>query len=158
MHERSGVWVTMVQLPAMNTPQFDWLLSRLPKPARPVPPIYQPELAARAIVHAADHPRRREYWVGGSTVLTLLGNKLAPAVLDRYLARTGYARQQVDREPPDDPPNLWRPVDDRPGSDHGARTDRSTRWPTRTACRCGPRSTTACSGRSPRRWPPGLPR
>jgi NAD(P)-dependent dehydrogenase (short-subunit alcohol dehydrogenase family) len=120
LHERSGVRLTMVQLPALNTPQFDWLLNRLPKPARPVPPIYQPELAARAIVHAADHPRRREYWVGGSTVLTLLGNKMAPGLVDRYLARKGYAAQQVDREPPDDPPNLWRPVDDRPGSDHGA--------------------------------------
>src|SRR5699024_5970111 len=64
LHNRSGVEVTMVQMPAVNTPQFDWVLSRLPKPAQPVPPIYQPEVAARAVLHAAAHPRRREYWVG----------------------------------------------------------------------------------------------
>ncbi|MFI9387475.1 SDR family oxidoreductase [Kutzneria sp. NPDC052558] len=118
LHDRSGVHVTMVHLPAVNTPQFDWLLSRLPRPARPVPPIYQPELAAEAIVHAATHPRRREYWVGGSTVATILGEKLSGGLLDRYLARTAYEAQQVDRTPPRSGPNLWEPADRR--LDHGA--------------------------------------
>ena len=72
------VRVTMVQLPAVNTPQFDWVLTRLPRQPQPVPPIYQPEVAARAIVYAADHPRRREYWVGGTTAATLIGNAVAP--------------------------------------------------------------------------------
>ncbi|MEV6612175.1 SDR family oxidoreductase [Kutzneria sp. NPDC051319] len=118
MHDHSGVHVTMVHLPAMNTPQFDWLLSRLPLPAQPVPPIYQPEVAAKAIVHAAAHPRRREYWVGGSTVGTILGEKFAGGVLDRYLARTAYKAQQVDRTPPHSGPNLWEAADRR--LDHGA--------------------------------------
>ncbi|HVV21152.1 MAG TPA: SDR family oxidoreductase, partial [Pseudonocardiaceae bacterium] len=90
LHERSGIAITMVQMPAVNTPQFDWAVSRLPRHPQPVPPIYQPEVAARALVHAATHPRRREYWVGGSTMLTLLGNKIAAGLLDRYLARTAY--------------------------------------------------------------------
>src|SRR2546421_2267405 len=93
LHEHSRVRVTMVQLPAVNTPQFDWVLSRLRRHARPVPPIYQPEVAARAIVYAADHPRRREYWVGASTVGTLVANAIVPGLLDRYLARTGYEGQ-----------------------------------------------------------------
>lgn len=119
-HDRSPIKLTIVALPAVNTPQFDWLIARLPKPARPVPPIYQPELAADAIVYAADHPRRAEYWVGASTVGTLLGQRIAPRLLDRYLARTGYRAQQADREPPDAPPNLWRPADGSSGHDHGA--------------------------------------
>src|SRR5437764_5773710 len=108
LHDHSNVQVTMVQLPAVNTPQFDWVLSRLRRKAQPVPPIYQPEVAARGIVYAADHPRRREYWVGGSTAATLLANAVAPGILDRYLARTGYKSQQTD-EPhdPDQPANLW---------------------------------------------------
>jgi len=71
LHDKSGVQVTLVQMPAVNTPQFDWVLSRLPRQAQPVPPIYQPEVAARAVVYAADHPSRREYWVGASTAATL---------------------------------------------------------------------------------------
>src|SRR5207248_9735269 len=78
LHDGSNVHVTMVQLPAVNTPQFDWVLSRLRRKAQPVPPIYQPEVAASGIVYAADHPRRREYWVGGSTAATLLANAVAP--------------------------------------------------------------------------------
>ena len=78
LHEHSDVHVTMVQMPAVNTPQFSWVLSRLPRHAQPVPPIYQPEVAARAVVYAADHPRRREYWVGASTVATLVANAVAP--------------------------------------------------------------------------------
>jgi NAD(P)-dependent dehydrogenase (short-subunit alcohol dehydrogenase family) len=121
LHQRSGVRVTMVQLPAVNTPQFDWGLSRLRRRAQPVPPIYQPEVAARAIVYAADHPRRREYWVGGSTAATLIANAIAPGLLDRYLARTGYAGQQTgELRDPDQPANLWDPADGQDESDHGA--------------------------------------
>jgi hypothetical protein len=107
----------MVQLPALNTPQFSWVISRLPRHPQPVPPIYQPELAARAIVHAADHPRRREYWVGSSTVATLAANAIAPGLLDRYLARTGFDSQQTD-EPAPAVGNLWAPADRE--ADYGA--------------------------------------
>ena len=121
LHDRSNVRVTMVQLPAVNTPQFSWVLSRLPRQAQPVPPIYQPEVAARAVVYAADHPRRREYWVGGSTVATLAVNAIAPGLLDRYLARTGFDSQQADApRDPQQPANLWQPADgDDGGSDFG---------------------------------------
>ncbi|HLN77984.1 MAG TPA: SDR family oxidoreductase [Nocardioidaceae bacterium] len=130
LHDKSNVHVTMVQMPAVNTPQFDWVLSRLPRKAQPVPPIYQPEVAARAIVHAADHPRRREYWVGGTTAATLLANAVAPGLLDRYLARTGFTSQQTDQpRPSDQPANLWEPADGPGGEDfgaHGRFDDRST--------------------------------
>jgi short-subunit dehydrogenase len=130
LHDKSRVRVTMVQLPAVNTPQFDWVKSRLSNKAQPVPPIYQPELAARGIAYAADHPRRREYWVGGSTAATLLANAVAPGILDRYLARTGYSSQQdKPRRDADQPANLWHPVDDENGPDYGAHgrfDDRST--------------------------------
>ncbi|UFS72131.1 SDR family oxidoreductase [Geomonas sp. RF6] len=110
LHSCSGVHLTMVQLPAMNTPQFAWVKSRLPFKAQPVPPIYQPEVAARAIVWAAHH-RRRELWVGVPTVESFLGNRLFPGLLDRYLARKGYAAQQTDEpEVPDRPNNLWETV------------------------------------------------
>jgi hypothetical protein len=99
-------------MPAVNTPQFSWVLSRLPRHAQPVPPIYQPEFAARAVMFAADHPRRREYWVGSSTAGTLAANAIAPGVLDRYLAKTGFAAQQTDQpKDPDAPANLWEPAD-----------------------------------------------
>ncbi|WP_166847058.1 SDR family oxidoreductase [Isoptericola sp. BMS4] len=121
LHERSGVHVTMVQMPAVNTPQFSWVLSRLPRHAQPVPPIYQPEVAADAVLHAADHPERREYWVGASTVGTLVANALAPGLLDRYLARTGYDAQQASApRRPDRPVNLWEPADGPAGHDYGA--------------------------------------
>jgi len=121
MHDKRNVHVTMVQMPAVNTPQFSWVLSRLPRKAQPVPPIYQPEVAAKAVLYAADHPKRREYWVGGSTAGTLLANALAPGVLDRYLARTGFDSQQTDeRRDPGQPVNLWEPADGRPGADAGA--------------------------------------
>lgn len=121
LHDRSGVRVTMVQMPGLNTPQFSWVLTRLPRHPRPVAPVYQPEVAARAVLHAADHPERRMYWVGGSTVATLLGQKFAPGLLDRYLARTGYDGQQTD-EPvdPSRPVNLWKPPDDTAPHDYGA--------------------------------------
>ena len=130
LHDRSNVHVTMVQMPAVNTPQFSWVLSKLPNQAQPVPPIYQPEVAASAVVYAADHPRRREYWVGGSTMGTLVANAVAPGVLDRYLARTGFKSQQTqDRRSPDQPANLFDPADGPQGHDfgaHGIFDDRST--------------------------------
>jgi NAD(P)-dependent dehydrogenase (short-subunit alcohol dehydrogenase family) len=120
-HDASNIHITIVQLPAVNTPQFSWVLSRLPNHPQPVPPIYQPEVAARAVVFAADHPQRKQYWVGASTVGTLVGQKIAPAVLDRYLARTGYSSQQTGRKAnPERPHNLWEPVDGPSGHDHGA--------------------------------------
>ncbi|MFI5614110.1 SDR family oxidoreductase [Amycolatopsis sp. NPDC051903] len=119
--EHSGVRVTMVQLPAVNTPQFSWVLSRLPHHAQPVPPIYQPEVAADAVLYAADHPRRREYWVGASTAGTLVANAVAPGILDRYLARTGLKSQQTRQPTPaDQPANLWAPADGPRGRDFGA--------------------------------------
>ncbi|MER5179258.1 SDR family oxidoreductase [Streptomyces sp. NPDC002896] len=120
VHQGSRVRTTMVQLPAVNTPQFDWVLDRLPRRARPVAPVYQPEVAARAIVHAAAHPRRREYWVGGSTAATLVANAVAPGVLDRYMARTGYDAQQSPDMPPPETANLWAPADGPHGHDYGA--------------------------------------
>ncbi|TYB42414.1 SDR family oxidoreductase [Actinomadura chibensis] len=129
LHDRSGVKVTMVQLPALNTPQFGWVRSRLPRHPQPVPPIYQPEVAARAIVHAAEHPRRRERWVGGSTIATLLAEKVVPGLLDRYLGRTGYDSQQTGERRDGNPAgNLWEPCDaDRDHGAHGGFDDRAKR-------------------------------
>jgi NAD(P)-dependent dehydrogenase (short-subunit alcohol dehydrogenase family) len=108
--EGSGVQVTMVQLPALNTPHFSVVRTRLPRHPKPVPPIFQPELAARAIVFAAEHPRR-ELWVAGSTVRALIGNRIAPGLLDRYLARNGYDAQQTnERVARDRPDNLLEPL------------------------------------------------
>ncbi len=122
LHEGSKVSVTMVQMPAVNTPQFSWVLSRLPRHAQPVAPIYQPELAAKAVLYAADHPRRREYWVGGSTLGTLAANAVAPGLLDRYLAKTGFSSQQSAKpKDPNQPANLWDPADGENGRDFGAR-------------------------------------
>jgi NAD(P)-dependent dehydrogenase (short-subunit alcohol dehydrogenase family) len=121
LHEHSGVAVTMVQMPAVNTPQFSWVLSRLPRHPQPVPPIYQPELAARAVVYAAEHPKRREYWVGSSTVATIAANAIAPGLLDRYLARTGFDAQQTpEARDPDSPGNLREPEDSSTGTDFGS--------------------------------------
>ncbi|WNI14497.1 SDR family oxidoreductase [Actinacidiphila sp. ITFR-21] len=121
MHDHSAVRITLVQMPAVNTPQFSWVRSRLPRDPQPVPPIYQPEVAARAVAHAAAHPQRKQYYVGASTVATILGNKVAAGLLDRYLARTGYDSQQTADVADDGrPDNLWHPVDDEAGTDHGA--------------------------------------
>ncbi|HKG24162.1 MAG TPA: SDR family oxidoreductase, partial [Thermomicrobiales bacterium] len=124
LHDGSRVRLTMVQLPAVNTPQFGWVKSRLPRKARPLPPVFQPEVAAEAIVWAADH-ERRELDVGLSTVAAVWGDKLAAGLGDRYLARTGYAGQQHDGpEDPTRPDNLWAPVDaDRDCGAHGAFDD-----------------------------------
>jgi NAD(P)-dependent dehydrogenase (short-subunit alcohol dehydrogenase family) len=126
LHDGSGVRVTMVHMPALNTPQFEWVKSRLPNRAQPVPPIFQPEVGARAVVYAALHPERRELSVGLSTMKAIWGNRIAPRLLDRYLGRTGYRAQQTDEpEPPARADNLWEPGQ----GDHGAhgRFDRRAR-------------------------------
>jgi NAD(P)-dependent dehydrogenase (short-subunit alcohol dehydrogenase family) len=123
LHDQSRVRVTMVQLPALNTPQFSWVKSRLPCKPQPVPPIFQPEVAADAIVWAAFHDRP-ELYVGWPTVKAIVGNKIAPRFADWYLSRQGYEAQQTDE--PVDPgrvDNLWEPV---PG-DHGAHGDFAAR-------------------------------
>jgi short-subunit dehydrogenase len=116
LHDKSQVRITEVQMPAVNTPQFRIQRSKLTHKAQPVPPIYQPELAAEAIWHAAHH-RRRQVWVGLPTVYTILGDRLAGPLLDTFLGRTGYSSQQVDEhETPGREDNLFEPL---PG-DHGA--------------------------------------
>ncbi|HEV8628866.1 MAG TPA: SDR family oxidoreductase [Thermoanaerobaculia bacterium] len=115
LHDGSGVHLTMVHLPALNTPQFSWCKTTLPRQPQPVPPIFQPEVAAEAICFAA-HARRREVWVGLAGVV-IAANAVAPAALDHYLARHGYADQQSDQPlPADHRDNLYHPL---PG-DHGA--------------------------------------
>ena len=116
LHDRSAVHLTMVQLPAINTPQFDWNRNRMARKPQPIPPIFQPEVAAAAIVWAATHPRR-ELYVGWPTMKAILGDKIAPGLLDRYLAAHGYDAQQTDEPAPDvRSDNLWDPL---PG-DRGA--------------------------------------
>lgn len=118
LHDDSKVQLCMVQMPALNTPQFRWVKSRLPHKAQPVPPIYQPEVAAEAIVFCIDNPRR-EMYVGWPTVQAIVGDKIAPALADWYLARNGFSGQQTDElRDPDRPDNIWEPVDDT--EDHGA--------------------------------------
>ena len=109
LHERSRVHVGMVHLPAMNTPQFDWVKSNLTHRAQPVPPIFQPEVAARAIVWAGTH-RRRALWVGASTIVAIMGNWMAPGMGDRYLALTGFGSQQTKELETKRPDNLWSSV------------------------------------------------
>ena len=127
LHDRSAVQLTMVQLPAVNTPQFDWVKSRLSGRAQPVPPIFQPEVIADAIVWAA-FSGRREVYFGYPTVLAIVGNKIAPAVGDWYLARSGYESQQTDEpEDPERRDNLWSPVDDERDFGAHGRFDRRAR-------------------------------
>jgi len=109
-HAKSKVKVTQVNLPALNTPQFSWVKSRLPRKPQPVPPIYQPEVAAKAIVYAATHSRR-EIWVGETTVAVIQAQKFVPGLLDLYLGKTGYEAQQYDgTADPNRPDNLWKPL------------------------------------------------
>ncbi len=117
-HDKSNVQLTMVQMPAMNTVQFTWVKSRLPDKPQPVPPIFQPEVAAKVVVHAAETDRpRREYWVGSSTVEAIVGQMFIPGLLDRYLGHTGYKAQQTGApDNPDRPNNLWHYV----GGTHSA--------------------------------------
>ena len=118
IHDESDVQLSMVQMPALNTPQFEWVKSRLPNKPQPVPPIYQPEVAANAIVWTAHHDRD-ELWVGRSTVKAILGNRLIPRRLDRMLARSGWDAQMTDEpENANREYNLWEPVDDE--RDYGA--------------------------------------
>ena len=131
IHDESDIQLSMIQMPALNTPQFEWVRSRLPKEPQPVPPIYQPEVAADAIVWAAHHDRN-ELWVGGSTVKALVANRLVPRRLDYLLARTGWDDQLTDA--PADPErsdNLRAPVDDT--VDHGARGSFDERARSRSA-------------------------
>ena len=109
-HDRVKVTVSEVDLPAVNTPQFDWARNKTGHRAQPVPPIYQPEVAARAIVFAAFHPRR-SVWLGFPTIKAILANRVAPGLIDRYLAKTGYSGQLTDmRSDPEAPGNLFEPV------------------------------------------------
>jgi short-subunit dehydrogenase len=118
-HVESQVWLTMVQMPALNTPQFGWGENKLGRPSQPVPPIYEPEVAADAIWYASQH-RRREIYVGASTAMVIPGNKLLPALGDWYLARTGYESQErPGAAPREGDGNLWRAHD--ADKDHGAR-------------------------------------
>ena len=125
IHENSRVVVTMVQMSALNTPQFDWCKSKLPNQAQPVPPIYQPEIAAEAIVFASKN-RRREIYVGSSTVIAIIGNKLLPGLGDWYLGKTGVKSQQTSKKvDPARPDNLYEPVAGDPGA-HGSFDDRAS--------------------------------
>jgi NAD(P)-dependent dehydrogenase (short-subunit alcohol dehydrogenase family) len=128
LHDKSNVHTTMVQMPALNTPQFGWVRSRLPRKAQPVPPIYQPEVAARMIYHAAHHPQRREYYAAWSVVKAIFGNKVAPSYADHYLAEHGYDSQQHDgAEDPNRPDNLYQPFPGDHGA-HGAFDERAKTW------------------------------
>jgi short-subunit dehydrogenase len=139
-HQRSRVHVTMVHMPALNTPQFDWVRSHLKMKPQPVAPIYQPEVGARAVRYAAEHPKRRAYYAGISTSLTVTTNKFVPGLLDRYLARTAYHSQQSDeRESPSRPDNLFEAVSGGFGA-HGrfdARSSGHSPW-TWLRCHAGP--------------------
>ena len=116
IHDKSNVRASTVQMPAMNTPQFSWVKSRLPNNPQPVPPIYQPEIGAEA-VHFVAHNNRREMYVGYPTVEAIVGNKIVPSLGDWYLGRGGYEAQQTDAPvEPNRPNNLYESV---PG-DHGA--------------------------------------
>ncbi|ABC82430.1 SDR family oxidoreductase [Anaeromyxobacter dehalogenans] len=128
-HDRSRVRLSMVHLPAVNTPQFELVRTRLPGHPKPVPPIYQPEVIARAVLAVLRRPRR-ELWVTWSTTRAILGQRTIPGLLDRYLGRIGYRAQQADRPPePGRPDDLDRPV---PG-DHGARGEFSAEARPRSA-------------------------
>jgi NAD(P)-dependent dehydrogenase (short-subunit alcohol dehydrogenase family) len=127
LHDKSNVRVTMIQMPALNTPQFRWVKSRLPHKAQPVPPIFQPEVAADSILYASHHPRR-EFIVGWPAFKAVYGNKIAPGFADRYLAGMGYDAQQHDGpEDPNRPHNLWETVNGR-HSTHGDFDRRAKDW------------------------------
>ncbi len=134
LHEAIPINLCMVQLPAVNTPQFDWALNKMPRKAMPVPPIYQPEIVGRAVVFAAFHPRR-EIWLGLPTWKAIVANKIAPGLLDRMLARTGFDNQQrAEPTEPNAPSNLFETVPGRQGAhgsfDHEARHSALTLWAT----------------------------
>ena len=124
IHDKLAVHLTMVDLPAVNTPQFDWAMNKMGRKAKPVAPIFQPEVAARAIYFAATH-RRREIWVGFPTVKAIVANRIAPGLLDRYLAKAGYEGQLTNEAlQADAPGNLFEPVPGEYGA-HGRFDDTS---------------------------------
>ena len=117
LYEKSPIQICMLQLPAVNTPQFEVVRTRLPRRPKPLPPIYQPEVIARAVLHAAQHPAR-EIWIGGSAVRAIIGQRVMPGLLDRYLATIGYDAQQTDQpSDPERPDNVFSPI----AGDKGAR-------------------------------------
>jgi short-subunit dehydrogenase len=127
IHDKLDIHLTMVDLPAVNTPQFDWALNKMGKKAKPVAPIFQPEVPARAIFFAATH-RRREVWVGFPTVRAILANRIAPGLIDRYLAKAGYTGQLTDQSlGPNPPANLFNAVPGNYGA-HGRFDSRSRNW------------------------------
>jgi short-subunit dehydrogenase len=129
IHDKLNIHLTMVHLPAVNTPQFDWAENNTGHQARPVPPVYQPEVAARAIVFGA-YAKRREIWVGIPTIVAILANRIAPGFADRYLAKTGYSGQMTSQvKSPDAPSNLYEPVAGNYGA-HGRfdKTARTASW------------------------------
>jgi short-subunit dehydrogenase len=110
IHDKLAVHLTIVDLPAINTPQFDWALNKMGRRAKPVAPIYDPEVPARAIFFAATH-KRRDVWLGFSTIKAILANRIAPGLIDRYLAKAGYSGQLTEQPTvPDAPANLFEPV------------------------------------------------
>lgn len=124
LHHKSHVRVSMIQLPGLNTTQFTWGRTKLPKQTRPVPPIYQPEVAADAIHHAAHH-KRRQIYVGIPTVMNIIGERVAPWLLDHYLARYAYGSQMTDHDlDPGGHDNLFEPVDEDRGA-HGPFDDQA---------------------------------
>ena len=126
IHDKLAVHLTIVDLPAINTPQFDWALNKMGRRAKPVAPIYDPEVPARAIYFAATH-RRRDVWLGFSTIKAILANRIAPGLIDRYLAKAGYSGQLSDQAAaPDAPANLFQPVKGDYGA-HGRFDDQSRR-------------------------------
>ncbi len=145
LHDRSGVSLCMVQLPAMNTPQFRQVRSKMPRRSQPVPPIFQPEIAAEAIVSAALR-RPRQVWVTMATVRTILGSFVIPGLLDRYLAATGYSSQMVDEpEPADAPDNLFSPLPGDRGA-HGVFDSRAKRFSVHDGTRAGVPVVAAAAG------------
>lgn len=124
LHDKLDISLSMVDLPAVNTPQFDWALNKMGRRAQPVPPIFQPEVPARAIYFAAFHPRRQT-WIGFPTVKAILANRIAPGLIDRYLAKSGYTGQLTDEPSPADAPNnLFHPVPGQYGA-HGRFDDKA---------------------------------
>jgi short-subunit dehydrogenase len=119
IHDHSNIRLTMVQMPALNTPQFGWVKSRLKHKAQPVPPIFEPEVGAQAVYWAA-HNDRREVYVGTPTVAAIVGNKIAPGILDRYLGYTGFKSQQTNE--PEDPQSAQQSLVTRTWRSWGSRS------------------------------------
>ncbi|HEY4241573.1 MAG TPA: SDR family oxidoreductase [Kofleriaceae bacterium] len=125
IHDRAAIDLCMIQLPAVNTPQFQWCLNHTEHACQPVPPIFEPEVIARAIV-ALSHRPRREVFLGASSIRAIVGTKLAPGFADHVLARQGYTGQLLDEPNPRGPANLFEPVGGDPGA-RGRFSDRARR-------------------------------